>query len=113
MKPCGKVPPCGGMFLPFMQKEYGAAGEWKLYSKKAGWSYVVKSGKRTLVYLIPQEGAFEAAFVFGQAAVDAAQNAPLPARVIQEINEARVYMEGRSVQVEIWEKADVGTVKRC
>jgi len=84
--------------------------EWKFYSKKAGWTLVVKSGERTLVYLIPQNGHFKTNFVFGGKAVEAAKKADLPASVIGKIEEARQYAEGRSFMIDVKDPDDVGIV---
>jgi hypothetical protein len=85
-------------------------GEWKFYSKEAGWSFAVKSGKRTLVYLIPQKGSFKANFVFGEKAVASAQSAGLPENILKEINKAQRYAEGRSFMIDIHESENVNTV---
>ena len=81
--------------------------EWKYYTKKAGWTLVVKSGERTILYLIPLEGCFKASFVFGEKAVAAAQNAGLPAEVAALISEAKPYVEGRSFMIDVQTEADV------
>ena len=84
--------------------------EWKFYSKKSGWTLVVKSGDRTLIYLIPQNGHFKTNFVFGGKAAEAARKADLPAYVIGKIEEARQYAEGRSFMIDVKEPDDVRTV---
>ena len=89
-----------------------ASEEWKFYSKKAGWSLVIKSGKRTIVYLIPQEGFFKAGFVFGEKAVAAAQSVGLPEALLALINEAEPYVEGRSFMLDIKTEADTATTKK-
>ena len=86
--------------------------EWKFYSKSAGWSFVVKSGKRTMIYLIPLNGYFKANFVFGEKAVAAAQMADLPESVLKEITEATVYAEGRSFMINVAEDADAVLIEK-
>ena len=39
--------------------------EWKSYSAKYGWSLRLKRGKRTIVWLVPNAGVFEVAFICG------------------------------------------------
>jgi hypothetical protein len=87
-------------------------GEWKFYSKKAGWSFVVKSGKRTIIYLIPQEGFFKVNFVFGERAVGAAEDAGLPEPIVSLMLEAKQYMEGRSFMFDVKTEADICAVKK-
>jgi hypothetical protein len=56
--------------------------------------------KRTIVYLIPSEGYFLTAFVFGEKATEAARKSNLPPPVIAALNAARVYAEGRGLRLE-------------
>ena len=88
------------------------SGEWKYYSKAAGWSFVIKSGKRTLVYLIPLCGCFKANFVFGDRAVVATQTAGLPEPLVTLILDAKQHMEGRSFMIDIKTEADAEIAKK-
>ena len=85
---------------------------WKMYTKDAGWTLVVKSDKRTLTYLIPQQGVFKANFVYGEKAVKAAENANLPVSTITLIREVQQYVEGRSFMINIKTATDVETAIR-
>lgn len=86
--------------------------EWKYYSKSAGWTLVMKSGKRTLLYLIPLNGSFKVNFVFGEKAAALAQQSELPESVRSLILEAKPYMEGRSFQVDVKTEEDLDVVIR-
>lgn len=86
--------------------------QWKFYSKKAGWSLVVKSGGRTILYLIPLEGYFKVNFVFGEKAVRAAKTGGLPAPVLALIEEAAPYMEGRSFMFDVKTQTDAETASK-
>lgn len=44
--------------------------DWNYPSKKYGWSFRLKDKKRAIIYLLPREGYFKVAFVFGQKASD-------------------------------------------
>jgi len=48
----------------FRQYPKGVA-EWNYPGKKYGWSFRIKDKKRAIVYLLPREGYFKVAFVFG------------------------------------------------
>jgi hypothetical protein len=85
------------------------SSEWKFYSKKAGWSLVIKSKTRTLVYMIPQKGFFKVNFVFGEKAVTSAQDIGLPAAVLALISEAKPYVEGRSFMFDVRRPEDADT----
>lgn len=85
--------------------------EWKSYSPKAGWSLRLKHGERTIVYLIPLRGSFQAALVLGDKAVTAAQQSPLPARVRKIIAEAPRYAEGTGVRISVNGPEDVSVIR--
>jgi predicted DNA-binding protein (MmcQ/YjbR family) len=75
--------------------------EWKLYSKKAGFTLRLKEGERTLLYVQPQDGDFRAVVVLGERAAKAALASRLPSRLRKAIEAARPYVEGRSVSVTV------------
>lgn len=89
----------------------GGSGEWKFYTKAAGWTYPVKKGKRTLFYLTPKAGWFRVTFVLGERAA-AAGAACLPEQVLADLLQATAYVEGRSVAIEIKNSADIETAKK-
>ena len=88
------------------------SGEWKYYSKSSGWTFVIKSGKRTLVYLIPTEECIKASFVFGEKAVEAAQKADLPEAILKRLLESKAYVEGRSIMVDVENDKHIDIVKK-
>jgi hypothetical protein len=83
--------------------------EWGFYK---AWSLRLKHKKRTIVYLIPQNGYFLCAFVFGEKATEQARHAELPQDVLKIINEARVYAEGRGFRLEVKKKQDLKTIEK-
>ena len=90
----------------------GGKGEWKFYGKAAGWTFQVKKGKRTLFYMMPKDGWFQMTFVYGERAVEAARWFELPEKVLNDLKQATVYVEGRSVAVEITSDKDIDTVEK-
>lgn len=90
----------------------GGSGEWKFYTKAAGWSYPVRQKKRTLFYMMPKDGWFQLTFVFGERAVEAAKLADLPPQVLDALLQATPYVEGRSVAVDINNDADMETMQK-
>jgi hypothetical protein len=96
-----------------LAREHGAnVQEWNSYSPKAGWSLRVKRKERTIVWLAPCPGSFRVAFILGDKAVRAAQQAKLPKRVLQMINKAKKYAEGRGIRLEPKTPKDIETVKK-
>jgi len=81
---------------------------WGFYK---AWSLRLKRKDRTIVYLLPGEGGFRCAFVFGGKATEAARRTRLPKAVLTEIDEAPVYAEGRGFRLEVKTAKDVETVK--
>ncbi len=86
--------------------------EWKFYGKSSGWTLLYKKGKRTLLCLFPNASYFKVSFVFGEKAVTAAGQAPLSKGVINTIQSAKVYMEGRSFFMDVRGGDDLEHVKR-
>ncbi len=82
---------------------------WGFYKS---WSLRLKRKKRTIVYLLPREGRFLCAFVFGGKATEAARQAKLPKAVMKEIEDAPVYAEGRGFRLEVRTAGDVETMKK-
>jgi len=82
---------------------------WGFYKS---WSLRLKRKKRTIVYLLPREGHFLCAFVFGGKATEAARQAKLPKAVLKEIEDAPVYAEGRGFRLEVRTAGDVETMKK-
>ena len=81
--------------------------EWNFASAKFGWSMRLKSGDRILLYLIPQTGQFLAGIVLGPKAVAAAQDAGLPAAVLEAIAAAPRFAEGTGVRLPVADKKSV------
>jgi hypothetical protein len=102
----------GGMIQHVAEVCGSSSGEWKHYSKKSGWSFVVSSGKRKIIYLIPQEGFFKVYYVLGDRAVAAAGAAGLPDWVLSLLAEATPYVEGRVLMFDVKTDADADIAKK-
>jgi hypothetical protein len=96
-----------------IEKRFGPVSfEWGFTSKTTGWGLRVKSEKRTILYLTPCEGYFLASFALGEKAVKAAHEGNLPATVLQIIDSATKYAEGRGVRLEVKGASDVRNVEK-
>ena len=84
--------------------------KWGHSGKKWGWSLALKQKRRTVVYLTPSESFFYAGFALGDKAVAAARQSALAPGVLEVIDAARKYAEGRAVRLEVDTKEDVGDV---
>lgn len=96
-------------FVRHIGADYAPVTEaWGFYK---AWSLRLKQKKRTIVYLLPREGYFLCAFVFGGKATEAARQAKLPKAVMKEIEDAPVYAEGRGFRLEVRTAKDVEAMK--
>ena len=75
-----------------------------------GWSLRLKQKKRTVLYLTPGEGHFLVGFALGEKAIAAAHAGELPAPVLELIDSAPRFPEGRAVRIEVRKKEDVSNV---
>ncbi len=84
--------------------------EWKTSKTTFGWVHLLKHKKRTLLYMLPEQGQFLAAVVLGERAVGIALNSSLPDEIKKLIAEARPYAEGRGIRFPVNSPADIKTV---
>lgn len=87
-----------------------AAGQWS-YSKNGGWNFVLKDKKRAIIYLLPRDKYFKAAFVFGQKATDEVQESQVADAIKSELESAKVYAEGRGIRIEVKDEKIVGDIE--
>ena len=78
-----------------------ATEEWSFSGPKYGWSFRIRDKKRVIVYLLPRDKYFLAAFVFGEKATQLAMVSELSSEIKATIQEAKVYAEGRGFRVEM------------
>ncbi len=86
--------------------------EWGFTSKKTGWGLRLKQGKRVILYMTPRHGYFLASFALGEKAVKAAHESDLPVLVLEVIDSARKYAEGRGVRLQVRTAEDVLSVEK-
>ena len=75
--------------------------EWNFPGKKYGWSFRIKDKKRAIIYLLPRDKEFMAAFVFGGKAFEAIKQSQVSSKIVSDLESARVYAEGRGVRVPV------------
>lgn len=74
---------------------------WHFSGEKYGWAYRISDKKRVLIYLLPRDGFFKVAFVFGQRAMNEIEKSSIAESIKQELKEAKVYAEGRGIRIEV------------
>lgn len=98
-----------------LSSEFGPLAErWSFSGKTRHWLLQLKQTKkqRTVLYLTPARGYFLAAFALGEKACQAARASGLPAAVLEIIDRAPRYPEGRGVRIEVRNRQDLQNVKQ-
>lgn len=95
-----------------MKENPDAKPEWKCYTKKSGWTYVLRGKRRNVFYLTPLNKCFWVGFLFAEKTVDAAEQSDLPEPVLEMIRQAPKYPEGRGIRLTVSKAADVKTAKK-
>lgn len=89
-----------------------ATEEWNLPGQKYGWSFRIKDKKRAIIYMLPREGFFLVAFVFGSKATSEALESEINNEIKATIESARVYAEGRGFRIEVRDGTIVADIKK-
>lgn len=95
-----------------LEKYPNALEEWNYPGKKYGWSFRIKDKKRAIIYLLPRDGFFKVALIFGRKATEQVLASPVSDDVKNELQNARVYAEGRGISVVISGEEKLTDVKR-
>ena len=85
---------------------------WGFASKSTGWGLRLKQGDRTILYMTPCRDYFLASFALGEKAVQAARASNLAQVILDAIERAPRYAEGRGVRLEIRKPRDLAAVEK-
>jgi hypothetical protein len=92
--------------------EFAPLGEkWSFSGKSHGWILQLRRKQKTVLYLVPCPGYFVASFALSEKACSAADGSGLPTRVLEIIQHAPSYAEGRGVRLEVRTKKDLANVQ--
>lgn len=112
-KALGKTYPHWNALEEFVLTQYPKAKqEWKHSGEKFGWSFQLKDQKRAIVYLLPRDGFFKVALVFGQKATDEILESDIDKAIKDELNAAKKYAEGRGIRLDVKTKAALTDIKK-
>jgi hypothetical protein len=81
--------------------------EWNFPGKKYGWSFRIKDKKRAIIYLLPRDHAFLAAFVFGGRALEAILKSDVSEQIKTDLEGAKVYAEGRGIRIPVPDRSSL------
>lgn len=109
----------GDLFGVWMNiREYALAAypkameEWNFPGQKYGWSFRIKDKKRAIIYMLPRDGFFLVALVFGMKATSAALASEINKDIKTTIESAKVYAEGRGFRIEVQTESIVEDIKK-
>lgn len=86
--------------------------EWTYPGKNYGWNFRIKDKRRAIAYMLPREGYFKVAFVFGQKATDQVLASTVGPKIKQELLQARVYAEGRGIRIDVRDERIVPDIQQ-
>ncbi len=78
-----------------------AISEWNFPGQKYGWSFKIKDKKRAIIYLLPRDKQFMAAFNFGQKDFEKIMDSNISEVIKHSLESAKVYAEGRGIRIEV------------
>lgn len=109
----GRAAPAWNLLTTLLAEKYEPLTEtWKFSGAKWGWSLQLKRRKRTVLYLTPGRSRFVVGFALDEKAVRAAHESGLPPAVLDIIDSATKYAEGRAVRLEVRNQRDARAVER-
>ncbi len=94
-----------------LEKYPQAIEEWNFPGKNYGWSFRMKDKKRAIIYLLPRDGFFKVAFVFGQKALDHILTRNISENIKEDLINAKVYAEGRGVKINVKDNSNLPDIK--
>ncbi len=86
--------------------------QWSFSGVKYGWSLRLIQKKRTILYMTPQEKRFQVGFALGEKAVSAVRGTGLSRVVLDVVDNATKYAEGRAVRLEVRYKKDLPDIEK-
>jgi len=109
----GATFPLWKTFEDFTVEQYPTATrEWHYSGDKYGWSYRIKDKKRVLLYLLPRDQFFKAAFVFGEKATAQIMESDISETIKKELMLAKPYAEGRGIRIAIKDASQVTDIEK-
>ncbi|MFC2129266.1 DUF3788 domain-containing protein [Bacteroidota bacterium] len=86
--------------------------EWNYPGKNYGWSFRMKDKKRAIIYFLPRIGYFMVAFVFGDKAMEKIRISGISPKIIEDLEGARKYAEGRGIRIEIRDDSKMDDIEK-
>jgi hypothetical protein len=104
----GKVYPIWSSLIEAVEAQVSPLTRvWGFTSRSTGWGLRLRHNDRVILYMTPQSGQFLVSFVLGEKAVASAREMKLPADMLELIEAAPRYAEGRGVRLEVSKASQV------
>ncbi|HSG29560.1 MAG TPA: DUF3788 domain-containing protein [Candidatus Krumholzibacterium sp.] len=104
---------CWDDLRAYLAEKYDPLEEiWKFGGAKYGWTLRMIHKKRTILYMTPVKGEVLVGFVLGEKAVKIARELGVDPDVMEIVEEAPRYAEGRGVRIGVRSKADLQGIKK-
>ena len=87
------------------------AQEWKFYGARLGWQLKVSQKGKALFYLIPLDKSFRLGFAVREKEKEVLLKLKLPAKVKEELAEAKRYPEGYPLKLLVKKESDMSGVR--
>jgi hypothetical protein len=87
------------------------AREWKFYGARLGWQLKVSQKGKALFYLIPLDNSFRLGFAVRDKEKEVLLTLKLPAKVKEELAEAKRYPEGYPLKLLVKKESDMRGVR--
>jgi hypothetical protein len=84
-----------------MKFSEGVQPTWKYYGKKNGWLLKLMSGKRNVLFIVPQKEHFRISFTFGDSVFEDIMNSDVKESIKNDFFKAKKYAEGRTFQLKV------------
>jgi hypothetical protein len=98
--------------IAHMTRTYAPITEqWHFSGAKYGWSLRLTCKDRVILYLTPQAGSFRVGLALGEKAAAAARDRGRPASVLEIIDRAPRYAEGRGIRLTIAAGDDLSVLR--
>jgi hypothetical protein len=85
---------------------------WKFTSVSTGWGLRILKKDRVIVYMAPQPNQFLVSFALGEKAVAVARAAKLHSSIMDAIEAAPRYAEGRGVRIAVRDSRQLASLAR-
>lgn len=86
--------------------------EWKYYGKAWGWAFVLKSKKKALVYLTPQEDHLISSFIFSDKGRELSKDTGFSKEILTLIESGKDNNAGHTFDIPVKSDQDFELVKK-